>query len=145
MKKIFPIAIFALILFACNSNQETKKEVSKKNDTTNIDTTVVDTSSMSEDSLEAQGYDVKEDEKIEENIEKKYGEQWDFCNCIFKNDSVNKALETATDAQVDQIIARMDEIEKHCKTMLTVPNNTPEERAKYKRKVNKCLRQSGLK
>ncbi len=145
MKKIFAFSLFALILVACNSEEEVKKEAHDEHDTSAVDSTTIDTLTISDDSLEAQGYDVKEDEKIEENLEKKYGEQWEFCDCIVRNDSVNKALETATDAQVDKIIARMDVIEKHCKKMLTVPNTTPEERAKYQRKVNKCLRQNGLK
>ncbi|MEZ4938651.1 MAG: hypothetical protein R2799_13755 [Crocinitomicaceae bacterium] len=145
MKTLFTLAVFAAFLVACNS-EEPKKDSEKESnvqDTVVVDTTLSDT--LSEDSLEAQGYDIKEEEKIEENIEKKYGEQWEFCDCIVRNDSVNKALETADDAQVDKIIARMDVIEKHCKKMLTVPNNTPEERTKYQRKVNKCLRQNGLK
>lgn len=146
MKTIYSLALFAFVLAGCSS-QETTKEAAAKNekDTTEVDSTLVDTMTISDDSLEAQGYDVNEEENIEENIEKKYGEQWEFCDCIVRNDSVNKALETANDAQVDAILARMDQIEKHCKKMLTVPNTTPEERTKYQRKVNKCLRNAGLK
>lgn len=143
MKTLYSLAVAALILSACNS-EEPKKASSgepEETDTTAVDSNLVDTLSISDDSLEAQGYDVNEEANMEENIEKKYGIQWDFCTCVIKNDSVTKAVETAGDEDFDKILARMEEIDKHCKKMLTAPNTTPEERMKHKRKVNKCLRQ----
>jgi hypothetical protein len=102
-------------------------------DTTNIkpiDTVAVDSG----------GY-IDEDNALTTAIEKKYGEQWEFCDCVVRNDSVNTAImETDDDAQIDLIIARMDTIEKHCKELLTTPNTTPDERARHERKVNKCLK-----
>lgn len=74
-------------------------------------------------------------------IEEKYGTQWDFCDCVRKNDSINKVIDkTPEHANFDPIFARMDEIDRHCKEMLTFPNKTPEERAKYELRVKKCLR-----
>jgi hypothetical protein len=102
-------------------------------DTTNInpiDTLAVDSA----------GY-IDEDNALTTAIEKKYGEQWEFCDCVVRNDSVNTAImETDDDAQIDLIITRMDTIEKHCKELLTTPNTTPDERARHERKVNKCLK-----
>src|SRR5687767_11906195 len=45
---------------------------------------------------------------IQNEIEAKYGVQWDFCDCVVKNDSIEKALmETEDDAQIDLILVRM--------------------------------------
>lgn len=140
MKTLLSLSIFALILFAC-SGEETKSEGGKPvdKDTSTVDTVVVDT--LSDDTLKAQGYDIDEEQNIEENIEKKYGEQWGFCECVVRNDSVNKAFANEmTEAETDKLMKRWDEIEKHCKKMLTAPNTTPEERSAYERKVRKCLR-----
>lgn len=80
------------------------------------------------------------------DIEAKYGVQWDFCDCVVKNDSIEKALmATEDDAQIDLILVRMDEVDQHCKTMLAQPNTTPEQRDRHARKVRKCLKEAGVK
>ena len=108
-------------------------------DTTGIDTTDtsgVDSTLFMDDS----GY-VDETLETENIIEAKYGEQWDFCDCVVKNDSINTVVEEAPDdADYDAIFERMEEIDNHCKTMLTTPNTTPEERAAHESKVRKCLK-----
>lgn len=145
MKTTLSLLLIGLLLVACNLKED-NKEPTSVSDTTTVDTTIVEVDTLSDDTLEAQGYDVKEDEKIEENLEKKYGEQWEFCDCVVRNDSINKALEQdLTDAQMDKLMARWDIVDKHCKKMLTAPNTTPAERNAHKRKVSKCMRQNGLK
>ena len=80
-------------------------------------------------------------------IEKKYGEQWDFCTCVIKNDSINKAFsQPVSDAEFDKLSARFDVIDEKCKAFLVQnPNVTPEERAEHERKVKKCLKEAGIK
>jgi len=80
-------------------------------------------------------------------IEKEHGEQWDFCTCVVKNDSINKAFsQPVSDAAFDKLSARFDEIDKRCKAFLAQnPNVTPEERAKHEKKVKKCLKEAGIK
>lgn len=73
-------------------------------------------------------------------IEKKYGEQWDFCTCVIKSDSVNTALMEASDEEFDLVMARSDYIDSKCKELLTQPHNTPEERNKHQQRVNQCLK-----
>ena len=118
------------------------------NDTTSVDTTLIDSSLIDTSAnafLDTAGY-VDEEAEIESAIEEKYGEQWDFCDCVVKNDSVNKAIDNAeTDDEFDRILARMDVIDSHCKEMLTTPNTTPDERKKHERKVKKCLKNAGIK
>ena len=82
-----------------------------------------------------------EKKEVHENIVAKYGEQWDFCNCVVKNDSINNALEkTLTDKQTDKLMARWEYVDTKCKEFLTAPNTTPEERSKHEWKVKQCLK-----
>lgn len=76
-------------------------------------------------------------------VVKKYGIQWDFCKCVNKNDSINKALmrDNLSDEETDKILQRMDEVSEKCKDLLIQPNSTPEERYEYKKRVQDCLNQ----
>jgi hypothetical protein len=120
------LAVVFNLFVACKGSGEEGE--STENDTLSVDTladsTLVDSTLFMDDS----GY-VNEELETENLIEATYGEQWDFCACVVKNDSINKVLENAgDDADYDAILERMDEIDAHCKTMLTTPNTTPEER-----------------
>ena len=81
------------------------------------------------------------------NIEKQFGEQWGFCDCVIKNDSINKAFsKQVSDKEFDRLSDRFDEIDQKCKAFLAQnPNTTPEERAKHEKKVKKCLKEAGIK
>ena len=145
MKILFALFTFALLLSACNSEEKKGKEnqKTKEADTTQVDTTnqLKDTTQLSEEELKEQGYSIEseEEDKIMKELNKQ-AVQWDFCDCVVKNDSVQKAIETADDNQIDAIFARMEEIDKHCKHLLTAPNTTPKERNAYQARVKKCLR-----
>ncbi len=95
--------------------------------------------------------DAKNIKEFKENlvkIEQEYGEQWDFCTCIVKRDSVNKAIidENLSDSEFDQVFSRSDEIDEKCKAFqIQNPNITPEERAKHEEMVRSCLRGAGIK
>ena len=81
-------------------------------------------------------------------IEDQYGKQWDFCTCIIKNDSVQKAImnESLSDAEFDALVVRSGEVDNKCKAFLVQSlNQTPEERYEHKKKVDKCLEEAGLK
>ena len=138
MKKLLYLVVIAFfsVFVSCKGSAEGDETDS---DTltvdTLLDTTLIDSSLFMYDS----GY---VDEALETNnlIEAKYGEQWEFCDCVVKNDSVNTAIENASDEEFDAILERMDVIDQHCKTMLTAPNTTPDEREAHDRKVRKCLK-----
>jgi hypothetical protein len=84
--------------------------------------------------------------ELKEKIEKKFGEQWDFCACILKNDSINKAFKNKlSPEQEDKLIDRWDFVESKCKELTTFENTTPEERAIYQNKVSQCLKNARLK
>lgn len=81
-------------------------------------------------------------------IEEKYGEQWDFCNCVVKGDSINKAFSKPNlpDAEFDRLSKRFDEIDEKCQAFrVQDANRTPEQRDQHEKKVRKCLRDAGVK
>lgn len=128
------IAGVAGIFFACQGSADGEGETSDTLKADTLDTTLIDSTLFMNDS----GY-VDETAETENIIEATYGEQWEFCDCVVKNDSVNKAS-MEEDADIDAIFDRMEVIDEHCKGMLATPNTTPEERAAHERKVNKCLK-----
>jgi len=81
-------------------------------------------------------------------IEAKYGEQWDFCNCVVKGDSINKAFlkPNLPDKEFERLSNRFDEIDEKCQAFrIQDANRTPEERAIHEKKVKKCLRAAKVK
>lgn len=119
--------------------------------------TAKDTLNAKKDSLHIESdYDLetvdpKHREEFLENmakIEKEYGQQWDFCTCIVKNDSVQNAImdESLTDAQFDALFNRSEFIDGKCQAFLVQSlSQTPEERFEHKKKVDACLKEAGLK
>ena len=139
-KSLPVLFILTLLLFSCVDKKKEEKQPSDqekcKDSTSNTPLT------MNDSKKTVEVIDQKT-EKLEEHakIVAKYGEQWDFCNCVMKNDSINKALEkTLTDKQTDKLMARWEFVDTKCKDFLTTPNTTPEERAKHEWKVKQCLK-----
>ncbi len=94
------------------------------------------------DSTSTEKYEASDEIMHEDVIEKKYGIQWDFCDCIVKNDSIQKAIESAndiSDVEFDILMNRFEAIDKHCKSIITNPSRTPEERKTHEQRVKKCL------
>lgn len=139
--KIFFLTVGLLVLVACGSNETCKDcDVKKEKDTV----VVVDDleSAMKKDTVTTPSKDQKENH---EKIVKKFGEQWDFCTCIVANDSITDAFEKKlTPKQEEKLMARWDYVDKKCKELTTFDNTTPEERAKHEKRVNKCLKENGL-
>ena len=139
MKNVTFLISFFLVLASCSSNEKCE-ECELKNEN---DTIVKDTISSLDDALKAETVETKSKEQVEnlKKIEKKYGEQWDFCTCVIANDSINKAFENnPSDKQAEKLMSRWEHVELKCKEFLTQPNTTPEERAIHEKKVKKCLR-----
>ncbi len=85
--------------------------------------------------------DFKENKKV---IEKKFGEQWDFCTCVVLNDSIDKAVKAGN--MDDKLMDRFDVVDQKCKSFLVMDNSrTPEERMLHDKKIQKCLREAGVK
>jgi hypothetical protein len=125
----------------CNSNQDGLINDEELVDSLNFENWM--DASITEDELSVDI--VSNDPDVQEahaEIVKKYGEQWDFCTCIVKSDSVNTALMEAPDALFDKVMERSEYIDSKCKGLLIQPNATPEERAKHEKRVKKCLKEA---
>ena len=138
-RALYPLIIVITLICGSCSGEGPIVDEQASSDTLTVDTlsdTLVDSTKF----MDSLGY-VNDEAETENLIEAKYGEQWEFCDCVGKNDSINLVVEKAgDDADYDAIFARMDTIDAHCKNLLTTPNTTPEEREKHERKVRKCLR-----
>jgi hypothetical protein len=127
-------------MISCVDQQNTKNTANPEKKSKDSITTSVPEKDLAKKNIEV--IDKKEEKKeVHEKIVAKYGEQWDFCNCVVKNDSINNALEkTLTDKQTDKLMARWEYVDTKCKEFLTAPSTTPEQRAKHEWKVKQCLK-----
>lgn len=120
---LYIFTITSALFFGCSESVN-----STKNATSNaINTKNVDTLNQQEE---------------KDRIVEKYGVQWDFCDCVKKNDSIDKLLKNQklTESELDAILLRADEIEKKCKLLLTdLKSNKPSERQRHQEKVKACL------
>ena len=145
--KIYIIFLFLAILTSC-SQTETNSEVIKieTDDTTQVEVIQEDIT-PEQAVVEAIKKDKSVDVDFKENkkeIEKVYGEQWDFCHCVVVNDSIDKAVKSGNFD--DKLMERFDEVEVKCKSFLVMDNSrTPEERMLHEKKIKNCLRDAGLK
>ncbi len=144
--KIYIIFLFLAILSSC-SQTETNSEVIEieTDDTTQVE--VVKEDIIPEQAVvEAIKKDKSVDVDFKENkkeIEKVFGEQWDFCHCVVVNDSIDKAVKSGNFD--DKLMERFDEVEVKCKSFLVMDNSrTPEERMLHEKKIKNCLRDAGL-
>lgn len=72
-------------------------------------------------------------------IEKKYGQQWDFCRCVRANDSLDRVVKSGAEMD-DNFMQVFEEVDVKCKAFLVMsPNKTPQERAEHEKKIKKCL------
>ena len=92
---LYIFTLTSVLFFGCSESVN-----STKNATTNgINTKNIDTLNQQEE---------------KDRIVEKYGVQWDFCDCVKKNDSIDKLLKNQklTESEIDAILLRTDEIEK---------------------------------
>jgi hypothetical protein len=97
-------------------------------------------------SAKSTSVEVKKQTTVKRNTDSltaKYGEQWDFCNCVVKGDSINKSFlkPNLPDKEFERLSNRFDEIDEKCQAFrIQDANRTPEERAIHEKKVKKCLK-----
>ncbi len=120
---LYIFTITSVLFFGCSESvNSTKNATAKEINSNNVDTLN------------------QQEEK--DRIVEKYGVQWDFCDCVKKNDSIDKLLKNQklTESELDAILLRADEIEKKCKLLLTdLKSNKPSERQRHQEKVKACL------
>ena len=100
------------------------------------------TKNATSNAINTKNVDTLNQQEEKDRIVEKYGVQWDFCDCVKKNDSIDKLLKNQklTESELDAILLRADEIEKKCKLLLTdLKSNKPSERQRHQEKVKACL------
>jgi hypothetical protein len=142
----FLLFISLMFLSSCGSNESEKLDEEVVEDTLSVESlqTALD-KEASDKKRKSDSLELKESIK---KIEAKYGEQWDFCDCVVKGDSINKAFAKPNlpDKEFDRLSKRFDEIDEKCQAFrIQDANRTPEERALHEKKVKKCLRAAGIK
>lgn len=141
--------LLPFLLFACNEGDANNEAISKESPMDDSKESVRDilvdrkeNESNEEEEKVDQRYEDQELQESHEEIVKKYGTQWDFCKCVVKNDSVQKAFEKEglSDKAFDLLFERSEHIDKKCKELLIYDNSTPEKREKYQIRVDNCLK-----
>lgn len=143
MKFNYSILILLLCcsIYSCsNESNELVEPLVEAIDSTDVQSTEL----LNDIDTTKKSHEVKEFKENLKVIEKKYGEQWGFCECVVANDSVNDAIINLTDFEgpkFDKLMARSDFITQKCQAFLSMDSNkTPEERYKHEQKVKKCLK-----
>ncbi len=133
--------ILAVGMVSCSTDP-----VSDQNDIPLVDSTTSNVDSLTvapKDTVQTEHYETVEETYVHDHKKK----QWDFCDCIYKTDSIDKAInasENLTEAEFEVLMARFELIDQHCKTIIASPNTTPRERKAHEAKVRKCKKELGL-
>ena len=135
------ILLLSCSIYSCsNESNELVEPLVEVIDSTDVQSTEL----LNDIDTTKKSHEVKEFKENLKVIEKKYGEQWGFCECVVANDSVNDAIINLTDFEgpkFDKLMARSDFITQKCQAFLSMDSNkTPEERYKHEQKVKKCLK-----
>lgn len=140
----FIISFITFQLYSCGNDKNNDVIVDDKKEAEVIDT--ITSKMMAEIDTTKKKHEIKEFKENLKVIEKKYGEQWGFCECVVANDSVNNALIATTNfegTKFDKLMERSDYVTQKCQAFLSMDaNKTPEERLKHEKKVKKCLKEA---
>jgi len=142
---LFSFLIIVIFTLSCSTNGDENNNV----ESTEIDSTKIEVKEeptpeqvVRETAKKDKSVDVDFKENKKE-IEKVYGEQWDFCHCVVVNDSIDKAVKAGNFD--DKLMKRFDEVDLKCKAFLVMDNSrTPEQRMLHEKKIKKCLREAGV-
>jgi len=149
MKSYFSLLLVFLFIISCSESSDVKttdyvqeeKEVVLEESPVEEKAPEVEIQELQKKKDVEVNVDFKENKKV---IEKKFGEQWDFCTCVVLNDSIDKAVKAGN--MDDKLMERFDVVDQKCKSFLVMDNSrTPEERMLHDKKIQKCLREAGMK
>ena len=149
MKSYFSLLLVFLFIISCSESSDVKttdyvqeeKEVVLEESPVEEKAPEVEIQELQKKKDVEVNVDFKENKKV---IEKKFGEQWDFCTCVVLNDSIDKAVKAGN--MDDKLMERFDVVDQKCKSFLVMDNSrTPEERMLHDKKIQKCLKEAGLK
>ncbi len=84
---------------------------------------------------------IESDQTSEADMTGAPNEEWDFCQCIVKLDSITFAIESdkLTELQIDKLMQRWGFVDQKCKELTAFDNSTPQSREKHEKHVRTCL------
>tara|TARA_Y100001978_G_C23543691_1_gene361041 strand:- start:305 stop:715 length:411 start_codon:yes stop_codon:yes gene_type:complete len=134
--KLFVVSFLVFVSFSC-SEQKKENTINSKTNVDSLSSPVIDSSNV-----KIVLPDTSEQNSQEQRIVKKYGKQWEFCECIKKIDSLNKQSqkEGLSNEKLESILLEFDRIEKKCKSILSNSSHTPAQRKKHEKRVKDCLK-----
>lgn len=135
--KLLYFLIFIFVFSSCENNGRIKKKRQLVSNKVTHKSEVVG-NTLKENYISEK----KEKQYLQSQITTKYGQQYTFCECVQKGDSLNKALgnQKLSEKELDLLLILFDEIDKKCQAFrINNANATPLERQRYSRKVKKCL------
>ena len=151
MKRFF-LFLTIISLISCKTEVKDIVDITENDSDSLVETVVPDElDSVIVSDYNMKDVDRKDVKEFKENlvkIEKEFGEQWNFCTCVVKGDSINKAFMNPdiSDSDFNKLLDRFDVIDEKCKAFrIQNPNVTPEERYAHEKKVKKCLSEAGIK
>ena len=65
--------------------------------------------------------------------------EWNFCDCISKKDSINSLLANASDIDLDDVLSFSEIVDKKCKGFFEYDVSNVNQRKKHKKKVADCI------
>ena len=141
--KLVLLASISILTFNCTTEVNNSDDMISA-DTLSVDTTLVelDTTLLAIDDTTNMSEYVDDSKEAESIIEEKYGEQWDFCTCVIKNDSIQKAIVTPdlSDENLDELLEKFEFVDLKCKAFqLEFEILTPEERVSFEQRSKECL------
>lgn len=142
--RLFTTILFLLVITSCGESPKKKvKEPKTAQEKIQEEQAEIQSVVSSQKKKTHASMAQKDMEKAKKIIEKKYGEQWDFCTCVQKNDSINKAFTKSNipEKEFDRLFKRLEYVEERCQVFLIEDaNSTPEQREAHAKKVKNCLR-----
>ena len=65
--------------------------------------------------------------------------EWNFCDCIHKKDSINLLLSNVSEIDLDDVLSFSEIVDKKCKGFFEYDVSNVNQRKKHKKKVADCI------
>ena len=142
--RFFFAVFFCLVLFSCSQTSKDKKR--SIDSSKNIVSQNEELTSSHNEKLETEDYspnDILEKKKnletVDSSLNSKKNNEWDFCDCISKKDSINSLLANVTDIDLDDVLSFSEIVDKKCKGFFEYDVSNVNQRKKHKKKVADCI------
>ena len=78
-------------------------------------------------------------ETVDSLLNSQKNNEWNFCDCIYKKDSINLLLSNASEIDLDDVLSFSEIVDKKCKGFFEYDVSNVNQRKKHKKKVADCI------